>query len=178
MDAQPRYIKVTQLGVTRLIPKSDPRVKARYRRNHGGAKRLSYYATINGAGLKNIALLNRIANKRHGKHIVSENLSEYVEDALCVLLAHPFRNSKHVSPDLSRKEERDRGKIGRDYSAFPKQKKSKAAYKAAKKRRIVVATPRQSPWVVPEKYRALNPQTPPAVTAAPVRLNLKPVEGK
>jgi len=183
MDAQHRYVKVKILGFTIEKPAPDPKTKPRRRRNRGGNKQLSYYATINGIGLKDIELLNRVANKAHGvipqetrwfpsikknankkarqawkkervkgQLLFNPMLGEFAMAAIDILREHPFRNPDHISagPDLRREGERVRGKLAKDYSGYPSQKKAKAAYKAAKGRRSIVATPRQSPWVVPK----------------------------
>lgn len=210
---QPRYVKTQILGFTIEKPAPDPRVKVRHRRNRGRKKLSSLLATINGIGLKNVELLNKVANNAYGMippthsttprlrknankeqrqewrksrirteiPVEPNQLNNYAMGAIDLIRENPFRNPEHVSvgPNLSREGERDRGKISKDYSAFPQQKRSKAAYKAAKGRRAVVATPRQSTWTVPPKYAAPKAaEQATAVTEAQVRLNLKPVVGK
>lgn len=136
-------------------------------------------ATLNGIGLANTSLLNRVAGKRHGVHYPKEStvLSPQAGKAIEHLRSYPFTNPDHklARPDLRREGKRDRAKIGRDYSGFPPQKRSKASYKLAKGRRVPPATPRQRPWVVPEKYAALvAAETPSNVVEAPARFKLKP----
>lgn len=171
-----------------IIQKPDPKVRKKPKRNRGRrSSLLTCITAINGIGLPDtstpeglikVSLLNRIAGKRCGVHYpkLTSTLGPEALAIIELIRVHPFRNPDTVSadPDLRQEKDRSRGKIGKDYSGYPSQKRSKASYKLAKGRRRTPATPRQCPWVVPEKYATLEvAETPLNATEAPVRFKLK-----